>query len=83
MQYCRNAKGVYGLDRESADPPKTLTHKYKNEIRMTYGVATKVNDSGDVVGVQMHPYDYTCKTMLTEEVIETSGWQLFAPTRHH
>jgi hypothetical protein len=34
------------------------------------GVATKVNDSGNAVGVQLHPYDYTCTTILTEEVIK-------------
>ena len=70
MQYCRNAKGKYGVDGEFADPPKTLTHKYKNEIGMVYGIATKVNDSRDVVGVQVYPYNCTCKMMLTEEVVE-------------
>ena len=39
---------------------------------MTYGVTTKGKDSGDIVGVQMYPYTYTCKTMLIEEVIEKS-----------
>ena len=34
---------------------------------MTYGAAAMVNDSGNGVGVQMHPYDYACKTMLTEK----------------
>ena len=51
MQYRRNAKGKYDVDGDFADPSKTLTQKYKNEIRMAYGVATKVKDNGDVVGM--------------------------------
>ena len=33
---CQTAKGKYDIDRDYADPTKTLTRKYKNETRMAY-----------------------------------------------
>ena len=62
------SKGKHNVDEELLDPPKTLTHKYENEILMAYIVSTKVNASGDVIGVQMYPYNYTCKTIRVLQV---------------
>jgi hypothetical protein len=52
-QFTRNAKGEYDPDGVYADAPKICQHKYTNEVRMAYGVATVRDANGELEGVRM------------------------------